>query len=410
MRILSITAQKPHSTGSGTYLTEIVNALDRLGHTQAVVAGVYSDDTASFPEAVGFFPVYFDESFRIYGMSDVMPYPSSLYSSMSEDELARFESAFEEQIRAAVEAIDPDVIYCHHLFILTAMVKRLYPERCVIGQCHGSDLRQFRTSTELQKRVLEGISKLDGICALHEEQKADICKCFGVSEDKVLVIGSGYNNSLFNTEGRSERKRGNELTLVFAGKISKPKGVAELIEAIRLLNADETVPAFNVRFAGGCQDYDVLHELNLLIDEIETSSGSCTSVEYLGQIKQARLAAEFKSGDVFVLPSYFEGLGLVLIEAMASGMLPVANRLPGIKEWIDESIPGSNALYVEMPEMESIDKPLDSEKEAYIGRLAEKIKLAFENCEDGFDQPDCSGITWDAIADKLLCYAEEIAE
>ena len=39
MKILSITAQKPHSTGSGVYLTELVNAFDRLGHSQAVIAG-----------------------------------------------------------------------------------------------------------------------------------------------------------------------------------------------------------------------------------------------------------------------------------------------------------------------------------------------------------------------------------
>ena len=40
MKILSITAQKPHSTGSGVYLTELVNAFDRLGHSQAVSAGI----------------------------------------------------------------------------------------------------------------------------------------------------------------------------------------------------------------------------------------------------------------------------------------------------------------------------------------------------------------------------------
>ena len=41
MRILSITAQKPHSTGSGVYLTGLVKGFAALGHEQAVVAGVY---------------------------------------------------------------------------------------------------------------------------------------------------------------------------------------------------------------------------------------------------------------------------------------------------------------------------------------------------------------------------------
>ena len=41
MRILSVTAQKPDSTGSGVYLTEVVRELGREGHLQAVLAGVY---------------------------------------------------------------------------------------------------------------------------------------------------------------------------------------------------------------------------------------------------------------------------------------------------------------------------------------------------------------------------------
>ena len=39
MRILSVTAQKPCSTGSGVYLTEVVKALAKEGHTQTVLAG-----------------------------------------------------------------------------------------------------------------------------------------------------------------------------------------------------------------------------------------------------------------------------------------------------------------------------------------------------------------------------------
>ena len=44
MRILSVTAQKPHSTGSGVYLTGLVNSFSQMGHEQAVIAGVYRED------------------------------------------------------------------------------------------------------------------------------------------------------------------------------------------------------------------------------------------------------------------------------------------------------------------------------------------------------------------------------
>ena len=106
MRILSITAQKPHSTGSGTYLTELVCSWARAGHEQAVVCGIYPDDTIDFPEGVACYPVFFTDTaasraaasptadkttfshvagdsgtavlpFPICGMSDVMPYTST---------------------------------------------------------------------------------------------------------------------------------------------------------------------------------------------------------------------------------------------------------------------------------------------------------------------------------------------
>ena len=60
MRILSITAQKPHSTGSGVYLTETVRGFKELGHTQAVIAGVTREDSVKLPEGVGFYPVYYN--------------------------------------------------------------------------------------------------------------------------------------------------------------------------------------------------------------------------------------------------------------------------------------------------------------------------------------------------------------
>ena len=52
MRILSVTAQRPDSTGSGVYLTELVRAFAANGHEQAVIAGVGEEDVPLLPEGV----------------------------------------------------------------------------------------------------------------------------------------------------------------------------------------------------------------------------------------------------------------------------------------------------------------------------------------------------------------------
>ena len=57
MKILSITAQKPDSTGSGVYLAELVKEFAAMGHEQAVVAGVYEEDQTGFEDGGRFSPV-----------------------------------------------------------------------------------------------------------------------------------------------------------------------------------------------------------------------------------------------------------------------------------------------------------------------------------------------------------------
>ena len=56
MKILNIIAQKPMSTGSGIYLTELVRVMAEQGYSQGVVAGVYKDDEINMPAGVNFYP------------------------------------------------------------------------------------------------------------------------------------------------------------------------------------------------------------------------------------------------------------------------------------------------------------------------------------------------------------------
>lgn len=415
MKILSITAQKPHSTGSGTYMTELVKAFDRMGHTQAVVCGIFSDDIVDFPDGVSCYPVFFAEKkadllaapckaapakfsalpFPVVGMSDIMPYTSTRYHDLTSDMIAQFEEAFIDAVSRAVYDLDPDLIICHHLFLLTALVKKHFPERRIAGISHGTDLRQMINCGNLRDIVRPYIKELDSALALHEEQRAQIIDIFGMDESRVSVIGSGYNNKLFNTEGRSARKDGDPLRIAYAGKISRPKGVPEMLAALERLSADSTVPAFELTMAGGCQDEFMMKRLGELPPW----------AEWLGQIPQPALAELLRRTDIFILPSYFEGLPLVLIEAMSSGAVPVSTDLPGIRSWINANVGGPNAVFVPMPQMKSIDEPSDEGRAAFISDLTSVLKdtmAAFISGTLPGPLPDTSAITWDGLASRLL--------
>ena len=423
MKILSITAQKPHSTGSGTYLTELVKAFGRMGFEQAVVCGIYPDDEVDFPEGVVCYPVFFTKSdskapagidlfapckvndspvslfsalpFPIVGMSDIMPYGSTRYRDMTPGMISQFEEAFMDAAGRAIDELDPDLIICHHLFLLTALVKKHFPYRRVIGISHGTDLRQMINCDDLREMVRPYIAKLDKALALHGDQRRQIIDIFGMDPSKVSVIGSGYNSRLFNTEGRVERKAGEPLRICYAGKISRPKGVPELMAALAKLSDDSDAPPFKLLMAGGCQDEVLKDALGGLPDH----------AEWLGQIPQPALAELLRRTDIFVLPSYFEGLPLVLIEAMAAGAVPVSTDLPGVKDWIDANVTGPNVIYVPMPEMKSIDEPTDAGRDAIVNNLYTALKDAAAGFETGRlpgPLPGTASITWDGLACRLL--------
>ena len=145
MKILSITAQKPDSTGSGVFLTELVKGFSLLGCPQAVVCGTVPGESLNFPEDIALFPVHYQSRelpFPVCGMSDEMPYESTRYRDMDEKMTLQFRSAFEKKISEAMETFQPDVILCHHLYFMASLVREMYPNIPVYGQCHGSDRRK----------------------------------------------------------------------------------------------------------------------------------------------------------------------------------------------------------------------------------------------------------------------------
>lgn len=399
MKILSITAQKPHSTGSGFYLTELVNNWDAFGHEQAVVAGIYKEDTMRFPEGVAVYPVFYlsdrdggfkaDIPYAVAGMSDEMPYESTRYQDMTEEMTGQYEKAFQKAVAEAVEALSPDVIVCHHLYLLTAFVRKWYPQKKVVGICHGSDLRQIRKNPRKREFIKTQIRKLDAVFALQKEQGMEIERIFSCEKERLHMAGAGYNADIFYKE-RCEKKTCHQI--VFAGKVSEKKGVFSLLGALGHLSypADSIV----VKIAGGsggANEYEA----------IRAKAEACKyRVDFTGALPQKELAALFRESDVFVLPSFFEGLALVTIEAMACGCKVVCSDIPGMKTWFDENIPGHRVEFVPLPKLNNTDEPVAEELPLFERRLSEAIQKKLSQTEE--ELPALEKISWKGISRRIL--------
>ena len=398
MKILSITAQKPNSTGSGVYLTEVVRQFAKEGHEQAVVAGVYEEDRIELPEGVGFFPVLFESRelpYPIVGMSDEMPYRSTRYCDMTREMTRQFQDAFLKAIEKAVDALEPDLILCHHLYLLTAMARERFKEQKVYGFCHNTDLRQMKKTGLWRDYIREQIRGLDAIFVPQSAQKEGVMEIFGIDSGKIQILGMGYSQEIFcgpeKPDNAALRKDG-AIRLIYAGKIAEKKGVKSLIKSLSYLPYPRE--GLKLSLAGGAGNKTEYQEIE------ELASKAPYLVEFLGKLPQTELAKAYQRSDIFVLPSFFDGLPLTVIEAIACGDKVVVTDLPGIRDWLKEQAPGAVVKYVPLPVMRNTDEAVSESLPAFERQLAGKI----EECarEEGQERVDLSHLSWKNICKEIL--------
>ncbi|MGM0397339.1 MAG: hypothetical protein ACQEP4_09850 [Bacillota bacterium] len=136
----------PAKTGSGTYLKAMITEAHKKGYRQGLLGAVqegldYSNPILEYSDMVHFNTP--EIPFPIMGMSDKMPYRSSIYKDMTMEEISRREQEFTEKLRKALEEFRPDIILSHHLWLGTSIAATVAEDIPVFGICHGTDTRQL---------------------------------------------------------------------------------------------------------------------------------------------------------------------------------------------------------------------------------------------------------------------------
>ncbi len=395
MRILNITAQKPDSTGSGVYLAEMVRCQVAAGHETAVVCGLGPGDEPALPAETLVHAVRFETEalpFPVCGMSDQMPYRSTRYRDLTPDMTRLFVGAFSQAIDEVDAAFQPDVVICHHLYLVTAVARERLPHRRMGAVCHSTDLRQMGKHGLERERIVAGVRGLDAVLALHAAQKREIEELYGIDPSRVHVVGTGFNARVFHRADAADGGKTNRpFELIYAGKIWGKKGVPNLISALDEVDAGER--GLVLRLAGGHSDEREYARIR------EQACACRYPVEFLGKLSQTDLAAAYRRADVFVLPSFFEGLPLVAVEALACGCKVVMTDLPGIRPWLDENAPGAQVAYVQPPRMRQVDEPRPEDLPAFEQRLAAALEQSLRA-----PRPACdlSRLSWENVAARAL--------
>lgn len=405
MNILTVSAQKPDSTGSGVYLAETVRGFASQGHHVTVVCGVDADDNPSVPEADGLHTVHFNTPglpFPVVGMSDVMPYAATRYRDLTPWMVDQLKAAFAATVERAVRQAQPDLVICHHLYLLTALVAQMGLDCPVVAVCHNTDLRQMRSHGLERDFIRAGIQRLDGILALHDAQIPEIAQIYGVDPARIRVVGTGYNDAVFYpVEGLRDP---GVTRAVYAGKIARAKGVNSLLACLgRLPFAPGT---FELHLAGG---HGVPEEYE---EAVALAARAPYPVTFEGKLSQPDLARLYNESDIFVLPSFCEGLPLVVVEALACGCRVVVTDLPGLRPWVESQMPGAPVVYVEPSRMVGSDEPVGEDLPGFEERLAAALVEAAGMFRPTAEQARaCTGnLSWTSLAERMLKAVREIID
>lgn len=144
----------------------------------------------------------------------------------------------------------------------------------------------------------------------------------GISHSKIMVNPLGYNPNIFFPSAKKEKKRNQPLRLVYAGIITKRKGVHVLLESLESFSED----AVQLTLIGPAGDASTLlnHHLHK------------PNITYIPFLSQAELANELRKADVFVFPSFLDSWAAVVVEAMACGLPVVVTENTGAAQLVTE--------------------------------------------------------------------------
>jgi len=206
-------------------------------------------------------------------------------------------------------------------------------------------------------------------------------RTYRMRPEKISVIPNGVSDAFFIQ--RAYRRAPN--ALLFLGGWEWRKGIRYLAQAF--CRIAERRPDVTLSLSGTGEGDRIVKrafpaELHPRIHVIPT-------------VAPQELPGVYAAHDIFVFPSLFEGMPLVIPEAMASGMPVVTTRACGMQDIVEDGVSG----YLVPPR----------NSDALVERL-ERLLASAELCErlGRAAQTKAREITWERVADQLIALCEEL--
>lgn len=192
------------------------------------------------------------------------------------------------------------------------------------------------------------------------------------------IMCSEFQNLCADKKKRERFAHHDELIILTVARLLPRKGMAYMIEAIRILKETYFVNNVKLLIVGpNCGDLD---NICMLIERKDVQD----IVTMVGDVPFSAVGGYLSMCDIFVLPSLYEGLPLALLEAMAAGKPVVFTKLPCAEKAI---IHGENGILVEPANADSLAHGLalivrDPQLRIRLGRRAAESVMMFDSAHE----------------------------
>lgn len=227
-----------------------------------------------------------------------------------------------------------DVVHIHFSSDSSFMRKSFFIKRAkksgkkIVLHQHGGDFKTYYNK-ELdeagRKNLKEILDMGDVLLVLTQGWK----EFFGqiIAPEKITVLSNGISVSDYvNNDNTAGEKDFN--SVLFLGRICRDKGVDELLDAMKKIHEVNDKAHL---YVGG------IYEDSLYKEKVEACRDFVT---YIGWVTGEDKNKYLDKCGILALPSYFEGFGMVIIEALLHRCAVVASAVGGIPEIIDEGVDG----------------------------------------------------------------------
>ena len=296
-----------------------------------------------------------------------------------------------EIVKKIYQEFQFDLIHAHVALPdgFAAMMLSEICNRPFIVTVHGQDLYITINRNKGCKTALNNVfKKADQIITVSSKLKKIAINNIGYNH-KIIVIGNGVplNKIITKESNIVYRNNTNRKTILSVSYLINRKGIDYNLRAFAKLIDKYSNLKYQIIGDGP--------EKNRL-KKLAADLGINRQVEFLGRLAHKEALKYMAKADIFSLPSWNEGFGVVYIEAMVQGKPVIGCRGEGIEDFVED---GKTGMLIEPKDVDSlvqtIDYLLSNPDEAWaIGKQARKFVL--EN------------YTWDKNAEKTIKVYKEV--